>query len=596
MCGLLGMSVAGLSDLPTTYIRAARQARDSLYHRGPDGAGEVIHSGCYLGHRRLSILDLSEQGSQPMTDDGGTISSCINGEIYNYQELRNEIGKKHFRSQSDSEVILHGYKKWGIQKLLDKIEGMYALSILDRGNGRIFLARDRVGIKPLYFLSTQHFVGWASEIRALEILCGKLEDQYHSLLSHNPTAIFDFLTYGYIPAPKTVYSQIQKLRPGSYLEIDTATNKYNESRYWSLEPPTKTELLPQPTDDSVAQKIRCSISQSVGEQLVSDVPVGFFLSGGIDSSIVVSSACDILGADKVKTYTIGWNVSDHDERKYASLVAENLGTIHKESIITESNALDLVKLLIDAYHEPHADSSILPTKKVSEFARREVTVVLSGDGGDELFGGYRWYNRAVRVQKLAKYVPTPTLPLPNIQSLIPGKLGRRLEKKVLPYLGNDVLRSYSKLLGSPSDYILNQYKDLLEIHDDYDDLWAFRAHWRPQLGKRRSLQYIDFHTYLPDDILTKVDRASMSYSLECRVPLLSTKLLKLAFSLPEEFHFFNNELKAGLKNSYKAILPAEIVTRDKKGFSVPLHAWSNQICLDHTTIRSNIIREFGYFQ
>lgn len=581
MCGLFGHA-----RLEHGERDRSRAALDVLRHRGPDQWGEWSNSQVYMGHRRLSILDLSEHGRQPMVSDDGRVIIAVNGEIYNFRALRGalETGSgARFRSESDSEVLLHGYRAWGISGVLDRLDGMYAFSIYDAETRRLFLARDRVGIKPLYYAMWRGGIVWASELKALEAVLA------NDGLEVDPTAVYDFLTYWYVPTPKTLYRKVFKLEPAHYLEFDVYTGAMSKSRYWALEPAVESI-----TPDDAAEHLRALVSQSVREQLVSDVPVGFFLSGGMDSSVLVAEAA-AAGAD-VRTYTIGFDVTAHDETPYAAVVAARFGTKHHARRLTLSAAADSFPSLRPWYDEPFADTSALPTFLVSRFARETVTVALSGEGGDEVFGGYSSYltferrlaRRLANIPGLGAVASTVRRAL-----LVPGvrKVGRRLE----PFLLNDDVELFARVRSRMLARDKQEYADRLGIDPAYDPYWHFRAFYRTDLPVLTRLQYLDFHTLLPDDLLTKVDRASMAVGLEVRVPFLAKGVIDFAFSLPEHVRFLGGRLKGLLKYAYRDRLPAEILGRPKKGFSIPTRAWSEGLLgggsSQETILRSLFPRE-----
>jgi asparagine synthase (glutamine-hydrolysing) len=584
MCGLFGFSLTGANRVPDPAIAAGRHARDLLAHRGPDSAGESVAAGTYLGHRRLAVIDLSESGRQPMVSDDGDVAIAVNGEIYNYQRLRDALGPERFRSQSDSEVVLHGYRVWGLDGLLDALDGMYAFVIHDRAAEQVHLVRDRPGIKPLFYAVHGGICTWASELKAIEAFAADGGPTGDARLTTDETALYDFLTYGYVPAPKTRFREVRKLPPGCVATIDMTDAALTVTRYWQLPAPPATALDgPGGDAEAAGQQLLTLVERNVASQLVSDVPVGFFLSGGMDSTTVVAHAA--LGRD-ARTYAIGWDVASHDETGFAEMAASAFATRHTTRKLSDDDSAGLLERMVAWYDEPHADTSILPTYWVSRLARQDVTVVLTGDGGDELFGGYQWYARFQRLRRaqatfgvLARLAPVRAL-----EAVWP--IGGKLAERVRMLAEREPLGLYAALLGAASADTRKHYAEALGIPDDYDRLWAFRAWWRPELGPRRALQYLDFHTYLPDDILTKVDRASMSVSLEARVPFLSRDVMEFAFAQPESWLYADGQLKGGMKTAYRDHLPVEILTRSKKGFSIPLHRWRQA-----TNARPDLLRQ-----
>lgn len=559
MCGIFGITGFNKKD-----SRRAQSALHTMAHRGPDQWSEYKSEYVYFGHRRLSILDLSENGRQPMISDDRNIVIIVNGEIYNYKHLKRELQNKyHFKSVSDSEILIHGYREWGIDKLLNKMEGMYAFSIYDRKENLVYIARDRVGIKPLYYSTIKNEIVFASELKAI------VEYYKQDLPELDYSALYDFLTYRYIPAPKTMYKNVHKLLPAHVLKINLHDGSFEHRKYWSL------DVFNNGDDPIAAQnKIREMVFNSVNEQMMSDVPVGFFLSGGIDSSTVVATAAQMKKT--LNTFSIGFSDKSHDETHYADIIAEKYQTNHQKRILDESLTKNLLTNMKPWFDEPFGDSSAFPTYLVSKFAKEAATVVLTGDGGDEVFGGYNWYNlfkqkSAYRFSSLS-FLASALPNYYNKQHLL-AKVIRKIE---YPHMLTD-LELYVRLM---SGYLKKQkktYKTAWEIPNDYDDYWNFRKYYRDDLDLYTRLQFLDFHTYLPDDILTKVDRVSMAVSLESRVPLLSTPLIEYSFSLPENIRLLNGDLKGIMKESFRDLLPDEILNREKKGFSTPMHNWNSTL-------------------
>jgi len=537
-----------------------QSALDSIRHRGPD-AGELRLDGpIRVGFRRLSIIDLDAAANQPFVADDGASWIVFNGEIYGFRRLRTELEKRgrSFRTQSDTEVLLHAYLEWH-EDFLEHIDGMFAIAIWDARDRMLRLYRDRPGIKPLYYYYDGRRFAFASELKAIEQALGRAN------LDADPTALYDFLGYRYIPAPKTLYRNCFKLPPGHTLSFDPATRRASSPRpYWRL----ATEVRGDgPTADSAAEELRTLVDASVRDQMIADVPLGFFLSGGIDSSIVVAAAA-AAGA-RVATFSIGFDSDAVSETPYARMVAEHFGTDHHERILSPDAAKDLLPQLKAWFDEPFADDSALPTWLVSSLAREYVTVVLTGDGSDEVFGGYSTYRRYER------YAGWPSWPAFLDRSV--ARLRRRVHRRnplhrllrVLETgLSSDV-ELWSKIMHGIPPAAKTEYRRAFDIPSDYDDWWHYREFWREDLPLRTRLQYLDFHTYLPGSILTKVDRTSMAVSLEARVPLLSRRLIEFSFSLPEPVRLLNGEAKGLVKYAYRDILPRAIVERRKKGFGVP---------------------------
>ena len=580
MCGIFGHI-----RLPHHDLNRSRSALNELIHRGPDQWGEFFDDYVYLGHRRLSILDTSENGRQPMTDQSQTIIISVNGEIYNFLELKKQLVNDYpFKSTSDSEVLLYGYKEWGISKLLELIDGMYAAVIYDRIRKKILLFRDRAGIKPLYYGRINNFWIWASELKAIKAFDIK------NRLEINNTALYDFLTYRYIPTPKSLYKNIFKLEPGHYVIIDIDSNKIQKKRYWKLN--TKEINLSISIHDA-ADELRHLIRQSVSEQLMSDVPVGFFLSGGLDSSTVVQEASTL--SENIKTFSIGFDVSEYDETHYAQVMADHCNTKHQKAILNRNAAKSLLNNICRWYDEPFADSSAFPTYLVCQYARNEVTVALSGDGGDEILGGYQWYKNfplfpknAIRKNLLFSLL---TSIMNSIDNDYIHKQFYRLNARLMAFRRG--FPGYAKFFSGLTYEEKMLYRHFWQIPKDYNDYWYFEKFDHPNLPHRTRLQYIDFHTFMHDDVLTKVDRVSMAVSLEVRVPLLSRELIEFCFSLPEKIRFKDQQLKGILKSAYQSILPDTIINRSKKGFGAPISHWKKQDGKKYSSFQEDILALFG---
>ncbi|WP_157831924.1 asparagine synthase (glutamine-hydrolyzing) [Thalassospira marina] len=553
MCGIFGHNQAEIASIENSHA-----ALNTLTHRGPDNWGYELCNGIYLGHRRLSILDLSEKGRQPMLAQN--VYLTVNGEIYNYKELRRNLIDEFdvtFTSESDSEVLLHGYIHWGINRLLQLVDGMFALSIYDVSTNTIILARDHVGIKPIYYWHEDKKFAWASELKAIESYVGKTK------LSIDSTAVYDFMTYLYVPCPKTVYQNVFKLEPGHYVEFDALSGELCKTRYWEL------EVCPRHDVVDWGDYIREAMSISVKSQLVSDVPVGFFLSGGVDSSVVCFEASKTL--EKLQTFSIGHMDKESDESPFARMVAKAIGSTHLERFFSTDVANNNFELLRQLYDEPFGDVSALPTNEVCRLAREHVTVVLTGDGGDELFGGYVPYANAENIFSSEKNPKSWIRPLcVAVKTYAPHrsivKKAQRFEVKTL----SDPMEKWAAAKGGLvcSDPLKRRWAKAHNIPADYDDFWYYRKFDRPDLGARTRAQFIDFHTYMHDSVLTKVDRASMAVALETRVPFLSKKMISAAWSIPEEIRYCNGDLKGILKQSYDQFLPHAALYRRKQGFSV----------------------------
>lgn len=547
MCGLFGV----IDSSNVIDVRKARKALDLQVHRGPDGFGEWVAEWGYMGHRRLSILDLGDNGRQPMESAHCVIA--VNGEIYNYKALREELSAEVcFHSGSDSEVVLHGYSAWGIDGLLARLEGMYALSIYDKRSKRVYLARDRVGIKPIYYFEHEGELVWASELKSIVQYKNLSESDY--LLE----SLYDFTTYRYIPPPKTLYKNVYKLPPASFVTFDLSSKCLCVNSYWDVE----IQRVSVGDSDAIRQ-LESLLTQSIREQLISDVPVGALLSGGIDSGSLVALSRG-LGKD-LETFSIGFNEPDYDESLLIKQVSQHLGVVNHLEYLSLSDIAEWFRASKDWFDEPFADFSMLPTYAVCKYARNKVTVALSGDGADELFAGYPRYLHAQLLtasnKKLSRILGE--LKATNGWSFL-GRLSRLLESRTLS--GWDW---YCAATGGilPNESV--KLRQQLELPKDYDAYWFFRKHWREDLSPVNAIRYLEFKTSLPEAMLTKVDRVSMQNSLEVRVPYLSTEIVNFAFSIDPELLMRRGKPKYLLRSMADSYLPKTVTAAPKRGFGLP---------------------------
>ncbi|WP_020409613.1 asparagine synthase (glutamine-hydrolyzing) [Hahella ganghwensis] len=548
MCGIFGVANIDVAG----HAGHLRSCLEVLQHRGPDGIGDWKSESVYLGHNRLSIIDLSEAGRQPMSS--GQVVICVNGEIYNYPELKKLLEKKYqFKSGSDSEVILHGFMEWGVEGLLSRLEGMYAFSVYDIDNQKIYLVRDRSGIKPLYYSSIDGQLGWASELKALE--------SFYNLGDNNvdPESILDFYTYKYIPAPKTLYRQVQKLLPAHYLEYDLPTKQIEIKKYWDIS-------FSESSDDYQTAKDKLSgmISRAAKMQLLSDAPVGAFLSGGIDSSLLLSMLSRT--GHRIPTFSIIFNNPKYDESLRINSIVDHLGLENTQLKLEGRQAGENFKRMRRWFDEPFGDFSSLATYELCSLASSSVKVAISGDGADELFGGYKRYLAQVDLDSSKKYDRFDVFKY--FKALfgwtVPGRLVRYLESKLLS--GLDL---YCFLTGGLLPNESMAIAKRLGVSSDYDLYWHFKEYLIPELSPLKRMQYMDFKGAMPDTILTKVDRLSMSTSLEVRVPYLDTSVVEYAFSMPDKWLVSGHETKMILRDMASDFLPRSIYTAGKKGFGVP---------------------------
>ena len=567
MCGLAGLFDLTAARRPIDR-RLLQRMNDRLAHRGPDGDGFFESPGVGLAHRRLAIIDRAG-GDQPLFNEDGTVVVVFNGEIYNYRELTEELqAKGHvFRTVCDTEVIVHGWEEWG-EACVERFRGMFVFAVWDSRQDRLFLARDRLGIKPLYYaeLSTGEFI-FGSELKALLVHPG-LERRI------DPRSVADYFAYGYIPDPKTIYATVAKLPPAHTLSVDRGRSAPAPRRYWALTATAAASATDSPAE--LTERLR----EAVRIRLISEVPLGAFLSGGIDSSAVVALMAG-LSDEPVNTCSIGFSDPAFDETDYAQMVAERYRTNHHLRRV-DVDAFDLIDRLVDTYDEPFADSSAIPTYQVCALAKERVTVALSGDGGDEVFWGYlryRWHAEENRLRR--RLAPLGGRSLAGAGATLcprvpgwgfPGKVKETLEALARPPLEaffhtqtivDDAIRQL--LFGDRLRRDLQGYRPIEVMQAHYD-----AAPTDNPVGK---VQHADLMTYLPGDILTKVDRASMAHALEVRVPILDHKLVEWAHTLPADAKLAGREGKAILKRAVEPLLPHDLIYRRKMGFAVPLNGW-----------------------
>lgn len=558
MCGIVGFS---FPDSPDAAKRVLKDSVESLRHRGPDGTGTLVRDRIALGHSRLAIIDLSG-GAQPMQSEDGKHAITFNGEIYNYRELRNDLmGKGHtFRTQSDTEVILAAYREWG-KACVQRLRGMFAFGIADYDARMLFLARDHLGIKPLLYAQIGNQFAFASEFQALRRL-----PWLDKALDIDLQGIHEFLRLMYIPAPRSGFKQIQKLLPGHCMEVFVDAPKCAPERYWRLKfSPDRSR-----SEAEWQEVIEDAVRQSVAAHLVSDVPFGAFLSGGLDSTLVVKYMAEILDRP-VFTFNIGFNEEPYDERPFAREAAAIIRTEHFEEVV-QIDALDLLPKLVRHFGEPFGDSSAVPTWHVSRLAREHVPMVLSGDGGDEFFGGYKSYG--VWIQS----VNPPHRPLwkalvrPWLTRVDPNRWPPDPEPSLANWLGNveTLGPDFAESLWRP------ELRGELQSFPDSMRRTFEEPVGEPAITRCRN---VDIHHYLPSDILTKVDIAAMMHGLECRTPFTDVRIAELVATIPPELLMRQNGAEGEWhgKQPFRKILsrdfPDRFVNRRKMGFSIPADGW-----------------------
>jgi asparagine synthase (glutamine-hydrolysing) len=564
---------------------------DSLVHRGPDSEGAWVDGNIGLAHRRLAIIDLSTAASQPMSNEDGSVWITFNGEIYNFQELRRELEERGhvFRTHSDSEVIIHAYEEYG-RGCLERLRGMFAFAIWDARTRILFCARDRVGKKPLfYFLGHDRFL-FASEIKSL------LTDTAVPR-QPDPVALDHFLALGYVPGPRTAFLGIQKLPPAHWLEI--RDGQIEIGRYWKLCYTPKRKLF---MEDAIAE-LRWRLAEAVRLRLVSDVPLGAFLSGGVDSSAVVLHMAEAMNRP-VRTFSVGFGAATFDERPFARQVARRYGTDHTE-LVVEAPVTDILSRLVWHYDEPFGDSSAVPSYSIAELTRQHVTVVLNGDGADEIFAGYDWYKMDRLIQRgetvplgMRRWFADLMQHLPaNWRKKTPlWKIARLAEVLVLP-----PARRYAQWVEHCGPQARHQmYTDAFGETVKESDPDALFASVFARSDAEDWLDIVldaDVNLYLADDLLVKMDRATMAHSLEARSPFLDHELMEFVASLPTNFKQAWGQKKRILRESLRGLVPDVILDRPKMGFSVPLAKW---FCEDlremtHDLLLSSRALQRGYF-
>jgi asparagine synthase (glutamine-hydrolysing) len=558
MCGIAGfVSRSGAGSGEDVLRRMA----GCLRHRGPDAEGIFLEEGGRTGfaHRRLAVIDLSETGAQPMYSPDGERVIVFNGEIYNFAEIRTELEENgiRFRGGSDTEVILAAHARWG-DDCVRRFIGMFAIAIWERRARRLFLARDRLGIKPLYVWRRGELFLFGSELKPLLLHPGFRAEIDDAALQY-------YLQFQYVPAPHCILKGCRKLLPG-HVGILSEDGSWEEKSYWQAAPFYHERVFPD-CEEEASEELESLLRSSIRYRMISDVPLGAFLSGGIDSSLVVA-VMQSLSSRPVKTFTIRFREEGYDEGEHAKRVARHLGTDHHEKFCTREEALPFIRRLPDFYDEPFADSSAIPTMMVSDFCRQNVTVSLSGDGGDELFCGYPRYDW-LRLAERFRWIPPP---LRRVASLFLRFLPFRDAQRagtVFRYNGTENV--FQPMVGIVEKHRLPVI--VPRVHDDGGLLFfdAFRDHGDLPAEKRAML--CDLLTYLPDDILTKVDRASMSVGLEARVPILDHRVVEFAARLPLSWTFPVGEQKKILRKVLYRYVPRELMERPKMGFGVPLEAW-----------------------
>jgi asparagine synthase (glutamine-hydrolysing) len=587
MCGISGF----FSNNSTFNKEVLVKMTDAIAHRGPNASGYYQNEFVGLGHRRLSIIDLSETANQPMHSANNRYVMVYNGEVYNYLEIADELKQKFnstFNTTSDSEIILEAYVHYG-PRFLEKINGMFAIAIYDKIKNELFVCRDRIGIKPLYYFWDGTNFAFASELKALT-KCPSIP------LSIDKNAVHQFMHLGFIPAPLSIYKSIQKLESGTWLNI--SENNLHAQKYWTINKQVSKNTI---SNKKKAKKTLTDlIFSSVKYQLQSDVPFGVFLSGGTDSSLITAVASN-LSKEKLNTFSIGFEENKFNESVHAKSIANHLGTNHHEFIVSYKDAMNLIEPIFEIYDEPYSDSSAIPTLLVSKLAKQHVTVALSGDGGDELFLGYGAHQWARRLNN--PFIKAFRHPIASALSLSNSKFERHAT--YFKYPSKNL--QYSHILSQEQNcFTLTELENILS--DEFkktknsNSTTLFEKFGNDIENLNRNLKPIekqaifDLHFYLQDDLLTKVDRASMHYSLEARVPFLDHRIIEYALNLSPDLKYYNGTSKYLLKEILYQYVPKNLLDRPKQGFSIPLEKWlKNELkYLIEENLSKEIIEKYNY--
>lgn len=584
MCGIAGL-IRFEADLGSEALEAsARRMADTLRPRGPDADGYWVDAKCglALAHRRLSIVDLSSAGAQPMQSHGGRFTVVFNGEIYNHETLRAELPGRAWRGRSDTEVLLEAIAAWGLEGALRRCVGMFALALWDADDRALHLARDRMGEKPLYYGVIDGSLAFGSELKALRVAPGWRG-------SIDRVALDDFMRHGDVHGPRSIFENVRKLPAGSTLRIALSDApralSLTPSRYWSLVDVAEHGAHAPASDIEAADAVEALLARAIEGQRVADVPVGAFLSGGVDSSLVVA-LMQRGSARRVKTFSIGFHEPEYNEAPHAKRVAEHLGTEHTELYVTLDDARAVIPQIPEMYCEPFADESQLPTYLVAKLARQHVTVSLSGDGGDELFGGYSRYPAVAKLWRALEPIPSVgreglTRALRAVAPSTWNALGERLPARVrVPLLG-DKLHKLAGVAGSRSaldvyDMMLAHHRDATPLVQGVSEPTKAGAHplWTcPGRDLYDNMMLADALGYLPDVIMVKVDRAAMAVSLESRAPYLDHRVVEYAFGLPMRFKVRDGRSKWILREVLDRYVPRSLIERPKMGFNVPIDQW-----------------------
>ena len=582
MCGIAGFLAAPGAAAAADLERRARAMGDALAHRGPDDHGVWSHAeaGIALCQRRLSIVDLSPAGHQPMHSGSGRYVITYNGEIYNFQDLRAELEAKGvtFRGHSDTEVMLEAFAAYGIEPTIKRLIGMFAIALWDRETRTLTLIRDRLGIKPLYWAKFGSLFMFGSELKALHAVPG-----WEARIDRR--AVGSYLRHDYVPAPHTIYEGVSKLEPGSILTLPWG-GEPTIKRFWDARSVARNGVANPITgsDAELTDQLETLLQDAVKRRMVADVPVGAFLSGGVDSSTVVA-LMQSANQGRVKTFSIGFDIPDYNEAPHAAAVARHLNTEHTELTVTSDEAMDVIPRLPHMFDEPFSDSSQIPTFLVSALTRQHVTVSLSGDGGDELFAGYNRYHLALKMWRSLSLMPVPArrAMAASIRSVSPDRWSRLLSPlpaRLRPGAIGDKLHKMADVLTQPDNSAIYRRlvthwepSSVMPAADEYETVLTDKTVSADLPKFLDQMQFLDLVTYLPDDILTKVDRASMAVALEARVPLIDHRVVEFAWRLPHHMKVRNGVNKWLLREVLYRHVPKALIERPKMGFGIPIGEW-----------------------
>ena len=577
MCGITGI-VSAKKNSKDFLLSTISNMNQVISHRGPDDEG------CYfaenyslaLGHKRLSILDLSPNGSQPMYSSCKRYVIVFNGEIYNFLELKKTLSEFTFRGGSDTEVLINHISKYGITETLRRVKGQFAFAVLDKKNSSLTMARDCLGEKPLYYSYSNGYFLFSSELTSI-----RRSNLIN--LQLNEESIDNFLNFSYIPSPQTIYKGIQKLKPGHFIKLNlNSISEIEQVDYYGLQKKYLDKPMSQvnKSQQDYISELNELLQNSVNSQLICDVPIGGLLSGGIDSSIICSFANELIRG-KLNTYTIGFQESAFDESLHAKRIAKHIGSNHHEMILSPAEIVNEIPRIINRYDEPFADASQIPTFFVMKYASSSVKVVLSGDGGDELFGGYNRYLHVERVWRYLRFIPSVFKPyLSYLSELMPSnkldainffgmtQIGSKLDKVLLK--SSQVKSKYDVFNSMIREKLPKEFVSNINSNHPYLD---HRNFWPNTKCFKSDMMLIDMLTYLPDDILTKVDRSSMLNSIESRAPFLDKDIIDFSINLPLSLKVASGKTKIILREILKQKLPIKLFERPKMGFSIPVSKW-----------------------